>query len=79
MKYPGRFNIPDRLCMRDGQLAMQDGSDLHAYLSANPIANCDKVVLMRRDDVEQMAEMARQWLEHRWLTMNPDERFSLAG
>ena len=55
------FNTPmlsNRLCVKDGVIAMQDGSDLQAYLrSREAVANANEVVILTRSAAQALVEM----------------------
>jgi hypothetical protein len=65
--------MPNKLCLVNGLLAMKDGSDVQDYLRSKSMTNADSVVLLNRADAQRLLEDARKW---RALS---DERFALAA
>lgn len=65
--------MPNKLRLREGQLEMIDGSDPAEYLRASRIPEGSDVVVMKRDDADQMERAARSY---RALM---DARFALAA
>lgn len=65
--------MPNKLRLRDGRLEMIDGSDPAEYLLASRIPEGSDVVVMKRDDADQMARDA-----HSYRALM-DARFALAA
>lgn len=62
---------PNRLCTIDGVLCMKDGSRVQDYLRSVPhMGTNPDVVLISRDEVIRLAELARS---------AQDARFAVAG
>lgn len=69
-------NMPNRLCLKNGELAMQDGSHVLDYLRSRPIKDSPEVVLLTRDEAVRLANEA---YAYRMSQLVGDERFAIAA
>ena len=69
-------NMPNKLCLKDGILQMQDGSDVVAYLRSRPMKDAGAVVLLTREEANRLAEEADAY---RMMRLIGDERFCIAA
>ncbi len=68
--------MPNRLCLKNGVLEMQDGTDVTEYLRSRPMKDAPEVVLLTRDEAERLASEA---YAYRMLHLSDDERFCIAA
>jgi len=70
------FKIPNRLCLKDGVLHMQDGSDVTKYLKSRPIKDANAVVLFTREEAQRLISDSYAYQISK---LNDDERFTIAA
>lgn len=73
---PTNPNLANKLCIKDGVLLMQDGSDVQAYLRSHKLANSDAVNIFPREVAQRLLRDAELY---RLSLLNSDERFCLAA
>ena len=69
--------FPNKLCIKDGVLLMQDGSNVQEYLRSRELmVNSAEVVILTRELAQKLAEESAAY---RLSKLTDDERFCIAA